>query len=230
MQSPSKQFITEITADSSPTLRLISSATEKPESMHHSGGAATETNYIYGEAILKALNHQKNLQFLVVGLGLGYIEILISSLADVVKIESYEVDDELRLNFAEWIKGSDQFEIYNEVCKSLKLDTLKIRKKLQAVNEININSELSIHSTFKEKSNVICFDAFSQKTSGSLWTEDFLNYFIISACADDCLFTTYACTSLLKRVLIKNGFTLIKREGYAGKRESTLAVRGVFDC
>lgn len=226
MQSPSKQFITELTADNSPTLRLISSATSKPESMHHSGGAATETKYIYGEAILKALTFQKDLNFLVVGLGLGYIEILISSLIENAKIESYEIDEELRTHFLEWInnsRGPDQFEIYNLVCKTLNVNNEQVRSRLAA---LTLNSELHLKTVFNHKNHVICFDAFSQKTSGTLWTEEFLDYFILNACHDDCIFTTYACTGLLKRVLIKHGFTLVKRAGFVGKRDSTLAVRG----
>jgi protein-L-isoaspartate O-methyltransferase len=133
MQSPSKQFITELTADNSPTLRLISSATSKPESMHHSGGAATETKYIYGEAILKALTFQKDLNFLVVGLGLGYIEILISSLIENAKIESYEIDEELRTHFLDWVKGSEQLEIYNLVCKNLNVNNAQVRSRVAAL-------------------------------------------------------------------------------------------------
>ncbi|MFZ4405454.1 MAG: hypothetical protein ACOYOK_15255 [Pseudobdellovibrionaceae bacterium] len=49
-----QNFTAEITEDGSPTLRLKQSSTAKfptGESMHHSGGAATETLYIYGYAI-----------------------------------------------------------------------------------------------------------------------------------------------------------------------------------
>ncbi len=227
LKSPSNQFITELTLDQSPTLRSLSSTVGliKPESMHHSAGAAAETEYIYGEAIRLGLSIQKKLNFLVVGLGLGYIEILISSLVSGQNISSFEIDSDLRKNFLNWINGSIEFEIYNQVCKSLKLDPDFIRQSFQK-NKLILNEELNLQTTFEQKNHIICFDAFSAKNSGSLWTEEFLDYFILNACAPDCIFTTYACTGLLKRVLVKHGFKLNPRAGFTGKRDSTLAVRG----
>jgi hypothetical protein len=229
MKSPSNQFITELTADQSPTLRSVQSieGVSVPESMHHSGGAAAETEYIYGEAIKLGLSIQKKLNFSVVGLGLGYIEILISSLASGQQISSYEIDPELRINFQNWINGDDEFEIYDQVCRSLKLDSEFVRHSFKN-NKLILNAELNLEIIFTEKNHIICFDAFSAKTSGSLWTEGFLDYFISNACADDCIFTTYACTGLLKRALVRQGFQLIPRSGFTGKRDSTLAVRGTF--
>ncbi len=229
MRSPSNQFITELTADQSPTLRSVQfiDGVSVPESMHHSGGAAAETEYIYGEVIRLGLSVQQSLNFLVVGLGLGYIEILISSLVRGQNISSFEIDSELRNNFQNWINGTDEFEIYNEVCKSLKLDSDFVRESFQK-NKLILNAELNLESKFAEKNHIICFDAFSVKTSGLLWTEDFLDYFILNACAPDCIFTTYACTGLLKRTLVKHGFQLNPRAGFTGKRDSTLAVRGLF--
>ncbi len=229
MRSPSNQFITELTADQSPTLRSVQfiEGVIVPESMHHSGGAAAETEYIYGEAIRLGLSIQKNLNFLVVGLGLGYIEILISSLACGQNISSFEIDPELRNNFQNWINGSDEFEIYNQVCKALKFDSEFARQSFQK-NNLALNAELNLQTKFEQKNHIICFDAFSAKTSGSLWTEEFLENFILNACALDCIFTTYACTGLLKRVLVKHSFQLNPRAGFTGKRDSTLAVRGLF--
>lgn len=231
MRSPSKQFIPETTADGSPTLRLISESlldlTIRTESMHHSGGAASETQYIYGNPIRQAFAIDPKINFLVVGLGLGYIEMLISSNAVGRTITSYEIDSELRQNFLGWAKGSDDFEIYDQVCRSLKLQPDAVRSQIQK-NHLKLCAELSLKTVFEQKSHVICFDAFSQKTSGTLWTEEFLDYFIVNACEQDCIFTTYACTGLLKRCLEKQGFHFEKRQGFVGKRDSTLALRGKF--
>jgi tRNA U34 5-methylaminomethyl-2-thiouridine-forming methyltransferase MnmC len=73
--------------------------------------------------------------------------------------------------------------------------------------------------------NCIAFDAFSSKSTPELWTRDFLDHFLASACDDSCVLSTYACTGNLKRALIDAGFELRIREGYASKRDSTLAVR-----
>ena len=76
-----------------------------------------------------------------------------------------------------------------------------------------------------EKFGTICFDAFCAKTSPELWTEDFLKVFLNKTLAARAVLSTYACTSVLKRSLIANGFELKKRRGFAGKRASTFAVR-----
>ena len=76
--------------------------------------------------------------------------------------------------------------------------------------------------------NVICYDAFSQNTIQPLWQAEFLDSFIKKYESSDCVFTTYACTGVLKKVLTKNNFELIKKPGFSGKRESTLAYRGKF--
>lgn len=229
MRSPSNQFITERTADGSPTLRGLElfAGSTMPESMHHSGGAASESEYIYGWVIRQALAVRQEIDFLVVGLGLGYIEILISSLVTDRQINSYEIDSQLREHFLNWTKGSKDFPIYDEVCISLKLEPELTLQNLKS-NHLNLFAELNMQTTFKNKSHVICFDAFSQKTSGSLWTEEFIDYFLQNACAPDCVLTTYACTGLLKRTLEKHGFKVIKRPGFTGKRDSTWAVRGIF--
>lgn len=75
---------------------------------------------------------------------------------------------------------------------------------------------------------MICYDAFSQKTNNPLWQKEFLEKFIHDHAEEDCVFTTYACTSVLKKVLTEKKFQLIKRPGFFGKRDSTLALRGCF--
>ena len=74
-------FEVEITRDGSPSLHLIATVDPtKPfgETMHHSGGAITETNLIYGIPIAEIFVKMNSPQFLIVGLGLGYIEMIIA--------------------------------------------------------------------------------------------------------------------------------------------------------
>ena len=95
-------FEIEITGDGSPSLRLLESvdpAKDKGESMHHSGGACAETLLIYGQPIALTLQKVEKAHFLIVGLGLGYIELtiarealLLGKKADAVGlITSYEL-------------------------------------------------------------------------------------------------------------------------------------------
>ncbi len=234
MISPSKQFITELTADNSPTLRLknqdpVKMTTEnRPESMHHSGGAATETQYIYGEAARLVAQKNTKPAICVVGLGLGYIEILMAQIFQNFEIHSFEADSELRQSFQDWLenKKAAHLEIYELIIQSYQFDSYAIRQKI-------IKNQLTLHGALDRQMlqqdfpsfNLICFDAFSSKTTADLWTEDFLDLFIQKICARDCVFTTYACTGVLKRALKKNGFQLIPKKGFTGKRDCTLAVR-----
>lgn len=243
-------FTVEITADNSPTLRLKSSATEKPESMHHSGGAATETNYIYTQPFQKTIkdwpfNDLKEFNIAVVGLGLGYIEtsllgwLQIENFSQNVQITSFEKESALiqdfKAYFTKTIENSVHQKMLQSVCKihryneHLLFDLMKvIIKNDHSKFKIDLKSELNKTNINDQKFHYIAFDAFSQKTDHPLWTEDFLNHFVAEAAAPDCLLTTYACTGILKQVLKKHGFKLIPRQGFQGKRDSTLAVRGQF--
>ncbi len=94
-------FLIETTKDGSPTLRFQNQG----ESMHHSGGAAAETNYIYGDLISKTLQVLKqDCKTCVVGLGLGYIEI---AWAQALISQNLRSDDLLTL---------DSFEIIPAPC------------------------------------------------------------------------------------------------------------------
>jgi len=242
LKSPSQNFDVERTKDGSPTLRLKSKteniqnvAEEKPpESMHHCAGAAAETHYIYGTALKKifALQAKNTLHILVVGLGLGYIEILAAGINQEfphikLKITSYEIDAELKQNFQNWIMGDNNFPIYNKVCRHLGYEPSGIKTVLQNV-DLQIQDALNASTVFSAGAHIICFDAFSRKTTQELWSEEFLQYFLSKACDQDCVFATYACTGDLRRALGTQGFTVIKRAGFTEKRNSTLALRGLF--
>lgn len=226
------RFTIEITEDGSPTLRLP----EDGESMHHSGGAAAETEYIYKSVIEEALKRLPDLKVVVVGLGLGYIEIswAIACLKQNKKLQSsfisFEVDKDLQKNFLNWLE-SNEAQIYDDVCKALdagvSIEKIKeLIKKNLVINQIR--GDLAAEFPRDNSCHLICFDAFSKKTSEQLWKENFLNEFLQLACHENCILTTYACTGALKRTLKHNGFQLLERNRFKGKRDSTLAVRGVF--
>jgi hypothetical protein len=232
-------FSIELTRDGSPTLRF----SEGGESMHHSEGAASETLYIYKNVIKKAFSCLNQCNVMVVGLGLGYIELSWAlellkkdkkqSNEFVSNIISFEKDFELVNEFNNWLKGeSKNKEIYDIIFKSLGgLDSDSHRIKsilIQNYKKYDFQNSLTTDTEPIMPFQLICFDAFSSKTNCNLWTEDFLDNFLRKFCANDCVFTTYACTGALKRALIQNGFKVIKRPGFVGKRDSTLALRGEF--
>lgn len=229
-------FTLESTQDGSPTLRM----SDGGESMHHSAGAALETQYIYKTPIELALKNLNNCNLHVLGLGLGYIEISwaieLYKISQFKKIEStlssFEVEIELVENFMSWVSapGSDD-SVYSQICKHLdpEVPVAEIKKiLLKNFEKHSVGGDLLLEYKKSQKAHVICFDAFSSKTSQELWSADFLDAYIKKCTQEDCIFTTYACTGVLKRVLKDNGFEMIPRFRFKGWRDSTFAVRGIF--
>ncbi|MBC7420771.1 MAG: hypothetical protein H7328_08585 [Bdellovibrio sp.] len=237
-------FFLEVTKDGSPTLRLTEDI-RSGESMHHSGGAAAETNYIYKSVIQKAMVlHQlkrpkAEFKTLVVGLGLGYIEISWAQVllqqrfafSNNLSLESFEIVSGLRNCFSNWFENKEELKIYNQITE--KLDSSSCVAEVKKILGVAFANGRGLYADIldykgSQKWNMICYDAFSQQTSGPLWNETFLNQFFKNHAAVDCVFTTYACTGILKKVLAENGFYFIKRPGFQGKRDSTIALRGLF--
>lgn len=105
---------------------------------------------------------------------------------------------------------------------------LAIRQRLAAAvacGDWILDGPLTSSTDFSQSFHIIAFDAFSSKTTPELWSREFLDPFLARACSPVCVLSTYACTGHLKRALTAAGFTLEIREGYASKRDSTLAVR-----
>lgn len=243
-------FEIEITGDGSPSLRLLHSvdpAKEKGESMHHSGGAYAETQIIYSQPISEVLKNTKNPSFLVVGLGLGYIELCIAkeslelgkSAHDIERITSYESVPELKEFFIAWLHNhahlhSEVQDVYDLLAShiikgtSLSIEELKSFLKFHFKSIDDIQGALLEDAIFTYRYHGILYDAFSSKTSPHLWEEEFLKRLLKESSQDNGLLTTYACKGSLKRALAENGYQVIVREGFQGKRNSTLGLRGHF--
>jgi tRNA U34 5-methylaminomethyl-2-thiouridine-forming methyltransferase MnmC len=257
-----------ICMDGSPTLKPLPDG----QSMHHFGGALTETAYIYDKALEKLLEklpkkfteqsaHQIFVvRCLIVGLGLGYIELfllkrfVLSQIeSDNVFIQSHEAHTDLKALFQSWLtdpsnpeqKSSEPFQTYHrildQICQTdltglplsppeqaqLKTDIFNFTKQLLDKNRWKFNDALNIDSTIPGNPfHLICFDAYSEKASPELWSEDFLNNFIEITAASDCVFTTYACTGRLTRALLRQQFQSLRSKGFMGKRNSTLMIKG----
>ena len=225
----------ESTQDGSPTLRMDGNPDNPAytEQMHYSTGAASETIYVYGEAIKKAsaLIKPEASQYLVVGLGLGYIEILIDLLTggDFKQIVSFEKDEGLIENFSNWcnLKKSDVHDhVVNSLIDQLKINTSTEKIKTQLKNKLQIYSALDkAQNVTPNRFNVICYDVFSSKMDSKLWDFHFLDQFIKEHSAPICVFASYSKTGALNRALKQNGFELFLRKGFSTKRECTLAIK-----
>jgi tRNA U34 5-methylaminomethyl-2-thiouridine-forming methyltransferase MnmC len=222
-----------LTEDQSPTLRWLGSETQ--ETMHHRGGAYSETQLIYGNPLRDVLS-RGGLSAVSVGLGLGYNEILVASealRAGVLPMDfsllSFESDPFLVSHFSDWLQEESAELIYDKVAgffSEIEIPAVKAwLRKAQASGSWLMSGALEPGLQVARAYECIFYDAFSSKTSPHLWQEDFLNEFFRKACAPHCQVSTYACTGALKRALKTNGFEVIVREGFQGKRNSTLGIR-----
>lgn len=233
------QYIFTETADGSPSLRWESG--ELQERMHHSSGAYTETQYIYGWAIRKAFEANAR-AFVSVGLGMGYNELLIAAealkyglLPGQVHLLSFESSEILRAQFLAFLAEDSDYPKYYDLLlipfekdypqvssiKSWLLDSLRL-------GAWDLQAELDAKTEFKVKAQCILYDVFSSKTTPLLWAEEFLQSFVRKAIHQElCVFATYACTGALLRTLKAHGFVIQKIAGFPGKRENTHAVLGV---
>lgn len=188
------------------------------------------------------------------GLGLGYVEILSSALAlqhrTNLRGASFEAVPELIASFQAWLDIKNPTTpleetllptcIYDDILMrtarlfDLNPDEIKIQLRRVLQNgDWSLYGPLSIaHVSSAQDSkdtlgrfNCIAFDAFSSKTTPDLWSREFLDEFLKNICAQTCVLSTYACTGHLKRALTNASFDLQIREGYASKRDSTLAIR-----
>ncbi|NUN06190.1 MAG: hypothetical protein HUU57_10555 [Bdellovibrio sp.] len=241
-------FETEMTEDGSLSLRQLESVDPskyKGESMHHSGGACAETLLIYGTPIREILQKVIRPNFLIVGLGMGYIEMTIAREAlllgrrasDVGRITTYESLPELREYFYKWLHGyenelsSEVRKTYNSVLGSVLLGTglsegdLLDFLRAHFTQLDDLQGALTEDFKFVNRYHGIMYDAFSSKTTPFLWGEDFLFKVLHEGAAETCWFSTYACRVSLKNALQRAHFAITVRPGFVGKRNSTLGVR-----
>ncbi|MBY0369820.1 hypothetical protein K2X33_03980 [bacterium] len=237
MENPN-DFVFHTTADGSPTL----SSGEGGEWMHHRAGAFSETQYVYGEALQLAWG-TKGRSFVSVGLGLGYLEILLAAWAErfgggeSMSLRSFEAHPALRQSFLDWVTQTSSpaaslQAAYHRITERTahKMDvapsaiSLRLRNWLRS-GQWECEGALRDATEWPKRFDAILYDPFSSDTSPQLWSSGWLECFLDAAGEGRCVFASYAATSVLKKALLKKKFRLIAREGFAGKRECTLAVR-----
>lgn len=203
--------------------------------MHHLGGAYAETQYIYGEALrrLQQWPELTSWSVLVVGLGLGYIELLATAEAlkngKSLKLLSYEIKQELVDAFMAWLNGAVGNPVYDRMYQFFQKDYPGLDLKTGLIRAHNeglweIRGALTESSLPGESYHALLFDAFSGKSTPELWSPEFLQLFLQKTVSGPNIFATYACTGSLRRTLQAAGFNVEKRPGFQGKRDSTTAV------
>jgi hypothetical protein len=235
-------FTLEKTQDQSWTLRQTE--TSRPEydsgqSMHHTGGAWSETVYLYQPVLAQMKKWQlKNPALLSVGLGLGYVELLVARelLPQDYSLLSYETVPELRDYFLTWLKGEplpQEVEFtYNEVGQRVADQDLELLGNIKGSllkawerGQWKIEKALEDYTPTAQKYDGFMYDAFSQAVSPQLWEEEFIFRFLKDMAQTRACLSTYSCNGPLKRALKRNQFDMEIRAGFLGKRNCTWAVR-----
>lgn len=208
--------------------------------MHHSGGAFSETIYIYEPAVIGAFERFEKPVIVSVGLGLGYNEILVAVQAmkrgQSCELVSFESDRLLREAFCGFVgvgfdsaggslktTESSLNDVYRKICRYFEVDESEIRKWF-ADSNWQCQPALEGPAQLPEVVHGFLWDAFSKKTTPELWEESFLIESFRRG-AIGCQLATYASNSALKRSLKTSGYDLEIREGFQGKRNATQAIR-----
>ena len=139
----------------------------------------------------------------------------------------------LSVSFEQWLSGKEtELESsYNKITKLMasefEIETVEVknflRKKLN--HSFFILPALTTYNNDKRQFQCIFYDAYSSSTSPSLWEKTFLSGFLDHFSGTECVFTTYAATSVLTKCLSSQNFKVIKRKGFGFKRESTIAIK-----
>ncbi|MGH1467938.1 MAG: MnmC family methyltransferase [Bdellovibrionales bacterium] len=203
------------------------------EEMHARGGAISESVFIYYAALKKffeTCSEGDDVEVLSVGLGMGYNEILTAAAYIQSKLElkleviSYETEEVLKGLFLKRLEFAKEHPVFWGAFEKEMLNPVDIKKALENKLDIRGSFEKESLKALKSKKRIILFDAYSNKTSESLWDEDFLKELLVKSIKGSAL-TTYAATGALNRALRESGFRNLKREGFLHKRQSTLAVK-----
>lgn len=236
-------FEIEITKDDSPTLRLIKppvgadvSIHPGGESMHHTGGALSETCLIYGQAFQYGFEKHSNPKIVSLGLGLGYVEVLACAFSllhnsSAFEIYSYESIPGLRKLFEDFYLKDTKSETYQwilgEIAKKYQLSPDVLRLQIKTALKEN---RLKLLGNFLEELpnlksfDVFCYDAYSRKTSPELWDEVLMTKTFLLGSDTSCI-SSYASNAVLKKALSQAGFQFEVLEGFQGKRNRTWAYR-----
>lgn len=211
----------EKTEDGTWTLRWLTHP--QTESMHNPRGALSETISIYGRAADMITKPKPCL--LSVGLGMGYVELLLASkFPDVECLYSFESIEFLKAKFLNWVRDEEPNPVYDDISQAFPQGKARL-KEWDLQNKFLILGDLLTDYKDTQPADLILYDAFSAKSSPDLWSQDFLTTFLKHTGGAGCILSSYAATGNLNRAIRGAGFVRQDASGWGGKRESTLAIK-----
>lgn len=235
------QFQMVETLDGSPSLAWTSE-NGRTECMHSRHGALTESLYIYNSALQIMTENRWPLHVLSMGLGLAYNEMIFAAhvLAlgrqnEKVHLESFESQEFLIDSLGAWLNGqstSPLFQVHSAIAElvsqKFSVSATELRELLNHWLKKEfwlLQPALTPSTPFTTTFSAILYDAYSAKSNPELWDQAHLESFLDKTASANCVFTTYAATGNLNRALKSRNFNIEQRAGFAGKRESTFAIR-----
>ncbi|KAB1065524.1 tRNA (5-methylaminomethyl-2-thiouridine)(34)-methyltransferase MnmD [Salibacter halophilus] len=201
------------------------------QTYHSVHGALAESEHVFIEAGLKpAAGENDNLTIFEMGFGTGLNAFLTAVYGyeydlniRYETVEQYPVDlDQIKdLNYAELINNGKNSELFQSL-HTAKWDTeTGINENFTLVKR---NCNLKDYRSEPGSVDVIYFDAFSPNAQPELWTVDVFRQMFEMIKKGGAL-VTYCCKGVVRRAMLKAGFTVDKLEGPPGKREMIRATK-----
>ena len=199
------------------------------ESYHSINGAINESEHIFINNGLKRIN-KKAFKILEIGFGTGLNALLTKIYCEKNNVEIiYHTIDNLPMpnKVYSLLNYSHQLKIDNNQFLKIHDSSWEEEIKLSEFFTIKkINFDFN-KICFKEKYDLVYFDAFSPSKQADMWNE--ANFQKLFNCINNKgILITYCAKGIVKRTLKKVGFDTTPLPGPEGKREITLASKNCF--
>lgn len=197
---------------------------------HSSRGAIQESRHVFIQAGLQFFRENqpllKKLKIFEVGFGTGLNALLTAIEAPKLKtnieyhsIDRYPLPDNLffKLNYSQIL---NEFELYKTITQTAWNQPVFVTPffKLNKIKE-----DLLVYN-FKEKYDIVYFDAFAPNDQPELWTEEIFKN-IFDGMNSGGVLVTYCSKSIVQKALTAVGFEIEKIPGPPGKREILRAIK-----
>ncbi|MFP4023695.1 MAG: tRNA (5-methylaminomethyl-2-thiouridine)(34)-methyltransferase MnmD [Thiohalospira sp.] len=202
-------------------------STEFNDHYHSVFGAINESKHVFIEAGFNFLNTQ-SIKIFEVGFGTGLNALLTflestkkNIMVDYTAIELYPLTQDIiqQLNYTQFL-SKEAKEIFEKIHK------VSWNKKNKISNYFHLTKVKNNFNDyiFKEKYNLLFFDAFAPEKQPDLWSlQNFTK--IYNALEHNGILTTYSSKGLVKRNIRNAGFHLQRLPGPEGKRHMLRAIK-----
>lgn len=199
------------------------------ENYHSRFGAIQESYHVFIQNGL-ILTQGKPIAILEIGFGTGlncfvtYFESLKTGQEiDYTGIEAYPVaqDEVAQLNYPSQLGAGDKQETFDRMHSSTWGEKMQVDKNFTLTKRKQFFQDIEDKNMY----DLIYFDAFGYPSQPELWSEEIFAK-MYAALKSEGILVTYACRTVIKKVMITAGFSVKKVPGPPGKREMLIAFKG----